>query len=262
MKKILCALLLIASTPVLAFEDIAAVAACMRANLPDSLQLQQIALDSYRRDGSHRNLRGRLYFKREKEPAPGMLQVMLRIDSPPAFEGASYLIRESAATPNEGMYVYLPAVKRVRRVVGQFGDNALFDTDFSYREFQLVMGVMHESTLSLEDEEQVEGRAAMVLMVTPDDPSSARYTRMRFWIDKDSCRPLRGEFFEGKVLRKRFSASVESLRESADGKRYLSLGRMEDLVEGSRTELRVLRQELNVPMPPKLFDPAGFYLLR
>lgn len=262
MKKLLCAVLLIASAPAFGFESLSEIAECMRSRVPDSLQLQQIALDRHLRDGGHRMLRGRLYFQREETPPPGMLQVMLRIDAPPAFEGASYLVRETSMASSDGMYIYLPAIQRVRRVIGELGDSPLFDTDFSYREFRMLIGLISESGLRLEGPETLDGRPTSVMAVTPPDDVNTRYTLMRFWIDHASCRPLRGEFFEGKTLRKRYSASAESLRGATDGGQYLSLGTMEDLAQGSRTELRVLKLEFDVPLPPQLFDPESFFLLR
>lgn len=263
MKTFACALILIvAATPVLALESISEIAECMRARTPDSLQLQQISLERHLRDGGLRKLQGRLYFQREHTPPPGLLQVMVRIDGPPAFAGASYLVRENTMASGDGMYVFLPAVQRVRRVIGELGDSPMFDTDFSYREFRMLVGLISESGLRLEDPEVLDGRPTSVLVVTPPDDSNTRYTLMRFWIDHATCRPLRAEFFEGNNLRKRYTAAAESLRAASNGREYLSLGSMEDLSQGSRTVLRVLKLEFDVPLPPKLFDPESFYLLR
>lgn len=262
MKKVLGVLLLGVASPVLAMDDVAAVAECLRANLPTSLRVQEVGFDTTMRDGSKRSISGRLYAQREADPGRDELRMSLRIEAPDAYAGAAYLLRESADRPSEGMYVYLPAVRRVRQVSGSFADGPLLNTDFSYREFRLLFGSLGGAQLHLAEPETLDGYHALVLEVTPPDDATTRYTRIRLWLDPKSCLPLRGDFHEGKTLRKRFEARPNAQRQSAAGDHYLAVSRMEDLVEKSYTDLRVVGVDLEEPIPPQVFDPEGFYLPR
>jgi hypothetical protein len=259
MKRVLGILLVSLATPLMALEDVAAVTACLRETLPTTLRVQQVAFDTVLRDGSQRSLRGRLYAQREAAPGPGALRMTLQIEAPEAYAGAAYLLRESADRPSEGMYVYLPAVRRVRQVSGSFADGPLLNTDFSYREFRLLFGSLGDAALQLEAPDTLDGRATAVLAITPPADATTRYTGIRLWVDTESCLPVQAEFREGESLRKRFQALPGSLRKAAGGERYLAVSRMEDLVEQSRTELRVLGVDLEAPVPPQVFDPRGFY---
>ncbi|MFW1568148.1 hypothetical protein ACEV9J_24615, partial [Vibrio parahaemolyticus] len=78
--------------------------ACMRANIPPTLRIQQFRLESVDRSNSTRVLQGRLYAKRENN----QLRAMLRLTAPADINGASYLIREG--DKSDEMYVYLPAL--------------------------------------------------------------------------------------------------------------------------------------------------------
>ena len=45
----------------------------------------------------------------------------------------------------DGMFVYLPAVKRVRRVTGTFADGALMGTNFSYFDFKQLQNTFGDA---------------------------------------------------------------------------------------------------------------------
>lgn len=262
MKRLLAIGLLSITAPALAAEDVAALAECLRANLPSSLRVQQVAFDTTLSNGSQRSLSGRLYAQRETDPDPDALRMTLQIETPEAYSGAAYLLRESADRPSEGMYVYLPALRRVRQISGSFADGPLLNTDFSYREFRLLFGSLGAAELQLAESETLDGHRAVVLDVTPPKDATTRYTHIRLWLDPKSCLPLRGDFHEGETVRKRFVASPKAQRQASTGEHYLAVSRMEDLIEKSYTDLRVLGVEQDAPIPPQVFDPAGFYLPR
>lgn len=262
MKRLLAGLLLCAAAPVLAADDVARVAECLRANLPTTLRVQQVAFDTVLRNGGQRSLLGRLYAQRETDPGPDALRMTLQIESPEAYAGAAYLLRESADQPSEGMYVYLPALRRVRQISGSFADGPLLNTDFSYREFRLLFGSLGADQVRLSEETSLDGRPALVLEVSPPDDATTRYTGIRLWLDPESCLPMRADFHEGETPRKRFLAQAGAQRKTSSGEHYLAVSRMEDLVEQSYTELRVLGVDLDGPIPPQVFDPQGFHLPR
>lgn len=262
MKRLFAVLLLGIATPALAVEDVTAIAECLRANLPTTLRVQQVAFDTTLSNGSQRSLSGRLYAQRETDPSPEALRLTLQIETPDAYNGAAYLLREAADRPSEGMYVYLPALRRVRQISGSFADGPLLSTDFSYREFRLLFGSLGDAELRLAESETLDGHSAVVLDVTPPNDATTRYTHIRLWLDPKSCLPLRGDFHEGETLRKRFEARPNAQRQTTTGEHYLAVSRMEDLIEKSYTDLHVLGVDRDAPIPPQVFDPAGFYLPR
>lgn len=269
-KSIVPALLLVAlaASPALAAEPAATsaapVLACMRANMPQSLRIRDFELVTTEKDGAARILRGRVFSMRERrDQGEGPLRVNLRVDFPENLAGASYLIRETEDYLNEGMYVYLPSVKRVRRVSGTFADGALMGTDFSYDDFKQLESVFADAATTLEAADTVDQRPVHVLRIKPRPATAntpgSRYSSVRAWVDKEACVPLKVEFYEGDKLRKQLTAPPGSLRQ-ADKYWYLPTVEMHDLKTGSKTILRVLGVSGMERMSTAYFDPKLFYL--
>jgi hypothetical protein len=78
-------------------------------------------------------------------------------------------------------------------------------------------------------------------------------------VDRKSCVPLKAEFYKGEALRKRFSAPVRALRK-AGGHWYLTDIEMHDLIDDTRTTLRIHDVALVKELPSRLFEPNTFYL--
>lgn len=259
MKGLGIFLALLVAAPAYAADSAASVLACMRANVPQSLRVRDIELAATDKAGATRTLRGRLYAMREKrDKGEGPLRAMLRIDAPENLAGAAYLLRETDDYLNEGMYVYLPSVKRVRRVKGTFADGALLGTDFSYNDFKQIEGVFADADAILEPPAEVDQRAVYVLRLKARPGTVSRYSSVRAWIDQRACVPLKVEFYEGETARKQLSAPPGSLRQSANFW-YLPVVEMRDLKEQTKTVLRVI--DVNTAeFSSNYFDPKLFYL--
>lgn len=253
-----------AALPAQAADSASSVLACMRANMPQTLRVRDFELVTTGKDGAARILRGRVFAMRERrEKGEGPLRANLRVDFPENLAGASYLIRETDDYLNEGMYVYLPSVKRVRRVSGTFADGSLLGTDFSYDDFKQLESVFADASATLEASVTLDQRPVEVLHIKPRPATNAapgsRYTSVRAWVDKEACVPVKVEFYEGDAVRKRLTAPPNSLRQ-ADQYWYLPAVEMHDLKSGSRTILRILGISGVERVSTAYFDPKLFYL--
>jgi hypothetical protein len=259
MKRIAILLAAMVAMPAQAKDYVDEIVSCMRDNIPSAMRVQKIELESVDRSGETRTLKGRLYGTSEQDASgKSMLRAMLRIDSPADLAGAAYLVRESEGYLKDGMYVYLPSVRRVRRVTGTFADGALLGTNFSYNDFKQLEGAFGDLKPELEPMEEVDGRKAYVLMFKGQTGENARFRAVRAWVDRKTCVPLRADFFEGDAVRKQLRGSADSLRQS--GKYwYLSEMEMRDLRENTRTVLRVHEAKGEDKLPKRYFDPNLFY---
>lgn len=263
MKRIWILVMALASGAAAASPDATKVLECMRANVPDSLRVQDIEFATSDRNGTTSTLKGRVYAEREKV-ADGTRQVraMLHLNAPPNLAGAAYLIRERESDkPGEardGMYVYLPSVRRVRRVSGSIADGGLMGTSFSYADFKQLQNTFGDTRTTLEGTGEIDKRPMHVLAFRPQDPTEGGYALVRSWVDFETCVPLKAEFYEGQTLRKRMSSPIASLKPV--GKYwYASVVEMHDLREDLRTSLRVLAISADKPLSGGYFDPKTFY---
>jgi hypothetical protein len=244
-------------------QDTTKILDCMRSNVPPTLRIQEIEFDATDRGGGTRMLKGRVYTLLEKTSSGGgLVRAMLHINEPSQFAGASYLVRETEDYLNEGMYVFLPSVNRVRRVSGTFADGALLGTNFSYNDFKQLQNAFVGSSAQLESTGKIEDRAVTVMLFKPIPNPKAqptRYNLVRAWVDNKSCMPLKADFYEGEAVRKQLSASPAALQKSGEYW-YLSEVEMRDLAEGTKTVLKVLGVTAGHELPGTYFNPQLFYL--
>lgn len=260
MKHGMLFLAAILAVPVWADESASAVLACMQANVPESLRVQELEFQTTSKDGASSLLKGRLYMEREKAGSgERRVRAMLKLSSPQNLAGAAYLVREKESGRADGMYVYLPSVKRVRRVSGSFADGGLMGTNFSYADFRLLQNSFDGAQISLEGGGEIEQRAVHRLLVRPASSEAPSYGVVRLWVDQQSCVPLKAEFEQDGAVRKRLSVPVEALQR-VGAHWYAAVIEMHDEKEAIRTVLRMRGLSEAEELSGGYFDPKIFYL--
>ena len=254
------ALSLVLALPGLALATPAAeVLGCARGNLPTSLRVQDIEFTTTSAEGSSSRLKARLH-TRQQAGKDGGVRAMLRVQSPENLTGASYLVREAASYADEGLYVWLPSVKRVRRISGEFADGALLGTDFSYNDFKHLQNVYGGLAVAREAvAEKLQQREVWLVAFKPAAGVKSAYSEVQSWVDRESCLPLQIRYFADGKLRKQLRVPVAALKK-VDRYWYPSLVEMQDLSTGSSTSLRVLGVLPDDQPAEHYFDPKSFYL--
>lgn len=259
MKRSGMLLLTMLAMPAWAQDPTQKIMDCMRANVPPQLAIGMLELTVYDRVGGSRQLKGRMYTRKETGGRGGMMTASLRIDGPPEFKGASYLVRETDDYLRDGMFVYLPGVKRVRRVTGTFADASLMGTNFSYFDFKQLQNAFGDLKAKLEPVEHIHGRPAHVLLFTALPGAETRYTGVKAWVDQQACVAVRAEFYEGKRLVKELSSLAGSLKQSGSTW-YVSEIEMRDPTANTRTVLRMGALDAEHQPPNRYFDPTAFFM--
>lgn len=254
---LLSCLLLGLALPVAAAEDeLSRIQACMRANLPQQLQIKTFELLAKDRSGGERLMQGKVYGQSDE----GLFRATMKIEAPPDMRGAAYLVREAKKDADEEKYVYIPSLGKVRRISGGMQDSSLFGTDLSYTDLKQVMYAFTGGKLKLEKSESLEARPVWVLVADQDPAQASRFDRVRAWIDRSSCTVLKADFLQDQAVRKRFSGSARHLLQSGTHW-YLSQGTMADLQEKTSTRIKIVGVSSGgKALPNRLFDPRLFYL--
>lgn len=226
---------------------------CMRANIPQSLRIQDFEIVATDRGQGQRTLRGRFYGKSDK----GMVRSTVKILAPPDLANAAYLMREGKSS--DEMFVYLPALNRVRRITGNNADSPLFGTDLSYADIKQINNAFSGGAVKFEKNEALDGRDAQVLSMVPRADAQSRYSLVRGWIDAKTCVVLKVEFTEGTAIRKRLTIDAKEIKQ--DGKRwYPARAQMSDLKLGTQTTLKVTGVTTDPKLSDALFGPTTFYV--
>lgn len=173
-----------------------------------------------------------------------MLTVMLQ---PENVKGIAFLVRQGGNADEQ--WTYLPAARRVRKIIPMQKYQAFLNSDFTYADLGFVS---RSPTYELLGTEQRKGVRAYKVQEVPHE--QWYYSRILTWVASDSWLPLRREFYDpaGMLWKVEDFAQVERV----DGVPTPLSIRMEDVREPGTSELRVSALRYDATVPDDLFDPA------
>lgn len=252
-RWILAALILGSSRFALADANADKVVECMRANIPPTVRIQTVEITSWDRTGGERKMRGRLFGTNEK----GRVKVMLRIEAPQDLAGAAYLVREGEKS--DEMYLYLPAVKKVRRITGASLDGQLWGTDISYNDLKQIQNAFTGAAVTAEAPAAIDGHPVHVVSFHPRKEDGSRYRTIRAQVDQKTCVALTVDFLEPAGIRKQLAARPADLKHAGEYW-YTTDADMRDLKNGTHTRVQVLGVSSGDKLAARYFNPQTFYL--
>lgn len=249
LRTLFAALLALVAAPALgALETLAEIEACAQRNRPERSSHQAVTFRTVDRVGADNVSKAEIYWRRFDDGS----RALIRFKEPPDLRSSSLLLIENGSRAD--MFMYLPELGKVRRVSSRSVGGSLFGTDFSYEDFERLQGLSDDIESRKLPDGEVEGRAVYVLETAPARGDESEYERIVSYVDHESCLPLRTEFFEkGDRLRKVLTLPHEQIGREAE--RWVPrLAVMSDLVDETRTELRVDESEIDVELPRKFFS--------
>jgi hypothetical protein len=182
----------------------------------------------------------------------GRLHTYAVFREPPHVRGLAFLsIEATDAGRSEERFVYLPSLRKIRRVSGSQSDDAFLGTDLSHHDFERQRERSYE--VSLEGEVRLDGENAWLIVARPRTP--AGYDRVEHTISERDYAILSTRYF------KRGSATAYK-QLAMDRARIAELGpcrvpariRVEDFQRGTSTVLEVGSLRLDAELPDDLFS--------
>jgi len=226
------------------------IEACVRANLPSKSSIQEITFRVNGKGGMTTDSHIKIHWQMGEDQ---LSNVLLRFDAPADMRGSALLLIEKPG--RNDMFMYLPELKRVRRVTGPSLSGGMFGTDFTYAQFERLQGVARDLAVTRMPDAELDGRTVRVLAHEPADDPEFEYVLS--YIDAERCVPLKTEFFEsGRHLRKVLETDPASVRQ-VDGLWIPHTLVMKDLAQGTSTEFHVDSIEVNAQIHRKIFTQAN-----
>ncbi len=251
---LLCGPFTIAAQPPAEPDPLDRLRSCMQANLPEQSLSQHVKLMSEDAGGGQQVLRARLYGVKSRR---GLVDLMLSVEEPPDLAGARYLLL--ARQERDDMYVYLPAIDRVRRVIGGMRGQPLWGTDFSYEDLKHLQTVLSDVNAELKGQVVRGGRGMHQLVLHPAPEAESSYTRLELEVDAATCLIAEVRFFDESGLFKRMHSDVERFSQ-VDGRWVFGRVTMENLRSKTRSVLEVSKVRYDETVPARLFNPKTFQL--
>ncbi len=162
---------------------------------------------------------------------------LARFSAPAGVAGVAVLTVEGANGEGDDVALYLPKLKRVRKVAKSDRGKAFMDTDFTYAD--LASGGTRDDDLKRLADGNVEGRKCYVLQGKGDE--SSPYGQVTMFVDQQTSVPMKIEYTDksGKALK-----TYRTLKLKAFKARTLAADSvMENVQTGSKTQMTVLKLE-------------------
>ncbi len=167
----------------------------------------------------------------------GKNHALSRFIQPASVAGVAFLTIEGGPGEADDISLYLPKLKRVRKVAKTERGKAFMDTDFSYADIA-SNGSRDEDNKRLADD-KVDGRDCFVLLGKGSGDSP--YGEVKLFVDKQTWVPMKVEYADkaGKAFKRYRTLKLKAFKDRTIAAESL----MENLQTGTKTQMTVLKLE-------------------
>lgn len=155
----------------------------------DTSSSMEMILKNRKGDMSTRKMRNQVL----EQPEGGNKSLFI-FDDPLDVKGAA-LLTFSYKSKNDDQWLYLPALKRVKRISSGNKSGPFMGSEFAYED--MAYQEVEKYTYKYLRDEMLDGKPVFVLERYPVDRKSG-YTRQILWVDKDEYRAWKIAFYDRK----------------------------------------------------------------
>lgn len=183
---------------------------------------------------------------------------LITFQAPADVHGTKTLLVEHSMRDDD-MWIFLPAMKKVRRLVASNKKDSFVGTDFSYGD--VIGHKVAEWDHKLLREEKLDGKDCYVVESTPKRPEvreNSGYSKYVSWIDKESWVEVHTEVYDtsGELLKKITNSDVRKVDPKND--KWFAMKQMAENVEtGHKTILEFKNYKANVGVRDDVFTPRS-----
>lgn len=226
--------------------------ACIRKNAPKTTIIESIKMRSEGEMYSDEEvLSAKVYWKHYPS---GVSNILATFEEPVDIYGSKVLFLEKK--PVNEIFLYMPALSKVRRITSDRISSSMYGMDFSYEDLQWMYNMLSTAVSEQRPDVVIKGESMHVFAVMPQEKKGSKYEVILSYFDKKSCVIRKVEFYEKvgelyKVLDVDPSA-VKKVNGILMPHKFL----MRDVKSYTETELTVLTAKVDTPIPDSFFDPA------
>lgn len=172
----------------------------------------------------------------------------LKFTAPESIRGTTFLYWENKDRDDD-QFLYLPALRRVRRIVSRHKNRRFANTDYTYEDMQKRrFDKDYHTILRTENMGQYP---CWVLESIPKDHNSSQYGKRISWVVKDAYVPIRIEFYgrKGRLIKVFSGYDLRKIQ----GIWTLMQTEMKDLKRKHRTLMRTDRIKYDTGIPDRVF---------
>jgi outer membrane lipoprotein-sorting protein len=123
-------------------------------------------------------------------------KILTILDEPRDVKGIAFLTF-SHKLRNDDQWLYLPALKRVKRIISRNKSSSFVGSEFAYED--ISSQEVEKYTYKRLRDKGYDGQDCFVIERYPVDKKDSGYTRQVAWIDKSEYRTLKVDYYDRKV---------------------------------------------------------------
>ena len=162
---------------------------------------------------------------------PPLAKSLIRFSAPADLAGAAFLQIQKKDADDE-RFLFMPELKKARRISGNLRANAFMGTDFSFADID--RRDLREGHATLKGEEDMGGQKCWHVETAPTRPDS-QYATIELWVRKDNFVPLKWVFYNKAKMAVKTLTAQEVRR--VKGQWFISKSTMVNNQEGHETSL-------------------------
>ncbi len=183
----------------------------------------------------------------------GLSKTMIKFKSPANIKNVGLLTWEQGEDKDDDQWFYLPAMKKVKRIVSGGKKNTFMGTDFSFEDMRPENVKAH--TYTILREEKINGHACYVveaLPATDKEKKDSGYSKRIVWVRKDITFGIKSEFYDKRG--KKFKVSSSEKLENIKGQMWrANLSIMENLKRNTKTKSATNERKLDKHLDDTFF---------
>lgn len=218
----------------------------MKAALEPAKSSARVATLTVTGDGSS----NQVVLGQARGTAGGGKQILTVVLAPADLRGTAYLVKEEPASDNDKLWIWIPAIGRVRTVVSPEAYSAFLNSDYTYSDLGFVS---LRPTYKSVKEETVGGAKAYVIDGEP--PQKWYYTRIVSTIAAATSLPIERKFYDpaNQLWKVETFAKVAVI----DGVPTVMTTKIDDIQSKNSSTLNVTDVRYDVEIPAGLLEPMG-----
>ncbi len=179
----------------------------------------------------------------------GVEKKMMFFTAPADVKDTSFMTWSYDSGQADDQWIYLPAMRRIRRIASDSKNDSFMGSDFTYEDMTLRHPDLDTHRVTGED--QIQGQRYLVVESTPL-AAPREYSKTRSWVDPETWVGIRKEFIDGsgQVVRR---LTVEDTR-LVDGFWVITDMTMENLVKNSSTRIQMKDVAFNTGLNDAFFS--------
>lgn len=177
-------------------------------------------------------------------------RMVMIFHEPASVKNTRFLVAENK-NRDDDKFIYLPALKKVRRIAASEGSSSFMGTDMTYDD----MGTrdIEQDSHDLIKEEKYSNYDCYVVKAVSVDPDDSQYSQRITWFDKATWVPVKIELYDKKG--KMEKVMDVSKMEKVQGYWSVLETSMKNVQTGHSTKLTVGKLLYNEKLNPRLFTP-------